>query len=476
MGFKESSLLIWGGYGLQGKSTPKTQHTRKREYLVVPRICDFGCVAFSGVFWRPLRGEQRALENATRPNRRVWPVREQLVIRVFECVAFLGVFWRLRIHVQHLVVGDSYMLRGHWISFIFKRSLAPPFPPNPHRPDPLKHQEKRRGLRGLPRLRGEGESGRGRGQDWRTSSPNLAPVFLLWTPDTTKEKGKLSKKETPKARKQKTRRKAVEFRAWIFLAKFTCEMQIISDCDLVVHWSLTQVPWSAWRPTRVETTVIPSSHPTGCPSLWDIPVQRAPCYRGRFLQCSGKVAAYYSLSSMQCTLMFVPWSSAHAPELRGKGFLPLTKIWYDFLWDPAPLPWQPFFWRDLRTELWRTCAQICEFAIFRALKTFGWWHASHHPVSGANCGEGGEDRGLELFGTHGLAESPLPIHSIACRFRNSKQHFSLLNDSSSFSEKHMASLVSASLHPVRWSSLSLILTLRDITLTIKKSQRQWRAC
>ena len=37
------------------KTHPKTQHTRKRRYLTVPRICVFGCVAFSGALCSPLK-------------------------------------------------------------------------------------------------------------------------------------------------------------------------------------------------------------------------------------------------------------------------------------------------------------------------------------------------------------------------------------------------------------------------------------
>ena len=64
------------------KTHPKTQHTRKRKYPTVPRICDFGCVAFSGVFWRPLRREQRAPENATHPKTQIPGTVDHLRFRV----------------------------------------------------------------------------------------------------------------------------------------------------------------------------------------------------------------------------------------------------------------------------------------------------------------------------------------------------------------------------------------------------------
>ena len=50
---------------------PKTQHTRNHRELTVPRICVFGCVAFSGACCHPLRGEQRAPENATHPKTQI---------------------------------------------------------------------------------------------------------------------------------------------------------------------------------------------------------------------------------------------------------------------------------------------------------------------------------------------------------------------------------------------------------------------
>ena len=73
------------------KEHPKTQHTRKRRHLTVPRICVFGCVAFSGVFWGPFRGEQRAPENATHPKTQILGTVKYLRFRVccvFGCSLF----------------------------------------------------------------------------------------------------------------------------------------------------------------------------------------------------------------------------------------------------------------------------------------------------------------------------------------------------------------------------------------------------
>ena len=68
------------------KKHPKTQHTRKHRQSTIPNICDFGCVAFSGAFWRPLRGEQRAPENATHPKTQILGTIDYLRFRV--CCVF----------------------------------------------------------------------------------------------------------------------------------------------------------------------------------------------------------------------------------------------------------------------------------------------------------------------------------------------------------------------------------------------------
>ena len=58
-------------FSAENKEHPKTQHTRKRRKLTVPKICVFGCVAFSGALCSPLRGRQNTPENATHPNCRI---------------------------------------------------------------------------------------------------------------------------------------------------------------------------------------------------------------------------------------------------------------------------------------------------------------------------------------------------------------------------------------------------------------------
>ena len=65
---------------------PKTQHTRKRRKVTASKICVFGCVAFSGVSWCPLRGEQRASENATHPKTQIFGAVTFLRFRV--CCVF----------------------------------------------------------------------------------------------------------------------------------------------------------------------------------------------------------------------------------------------------------------------------------------------------------------------------------------------------------------------------------------------------
>ena len=70
--------------------------TRKRRYLTVPRICVFEGVAFSGVFWRPVRGEQRAPENATHPKTQILGTVRYLrfwVCCVFGCSLFSSEHW-----------------------------------------------------------------------------------------------------------------------------------------------------------------------------------------------------------------------------------------------------------------------------------------------------------------------------------------------------------------------------------------------
>ena len=59
----------WGCISEGNKEHPKTQNTRKRRYLTVPRIRVFGCVS-------PLTGRQNTPENETHPKtqilRTVW--------------------------------------------------------------------------------------------------------------------------------------------------------------------------------------------------------------------------------------------------------------------------------------------------------------------------------------------------------------------------------------------------------------------
>ena len=73
------------------------KHTRKRHTpenasnWPVRKICSLGCVAFSGVLWRPLRGEQRAPENATHPKTQIFGTASYLrfpVCCVFGCSLF----------------------------------------------------------------------------------------------------------------------------------------------------------------------------------------------------------------------------------------------------------------------------------------------------------------------------------------------------------------------------------------------------
>ena len=92
---------FWSSILAGAKEHPKTQHTRKRRRSTVPRICVFGCVAFSGVFWRPPRGEQRAPENATHPKTQILGTVDCLRFRVccvFGCSLFSSddyVVWAL---------------------------------------------------------------------------------------------------------------------------------------------------------------------------------------------------------------------------------------------------------------------------------------------------------------------------------------------------------------------------------------------
>ena len=78
-------ICCWNSKLAGAKKHPKTQHTRKRRHPTVPRICVFGCVAFSGVLWRPLR-EQRAPENATHPKTQILETVDYLRFRV--CCVF----------------------------------------------------------------------------------------------------------------------------------------------------------------------------------------------------------------------------------------------------------------------------------------------------------------------------------------------------------------------------------------------------
>ena len=45
-------VCFWRPLRAETKSTPKTQHTRKRRFWKRSVTCVFGCVAFSGAFWR----------------------------------------------------------------------------------------------------------------------------------------------------------------------------------------------------------------------------------------------------------------------------------------------------------------------------------------------------------------------------------------------------------------------------------------
>ena len=45
-------LAIQGIVSQENKEHPKTQHTRKRRNLTVPKICVFRCVVFSGALFR----------------------------------------------------------------------------------------------------------------------------------------------------------------------------------------------------------------------------------------------------------------------------------------------------------------------------------------------------------------------------------------------------------------------------------------
>ena len=49
----------------RSKKHPKTQHTRKRRKLAVPKICVFGCVAFLGALCSTLRGRQNTRKRNT---------------------------------------------------------------------------------------------------------------------------------------------------------------------------------------------------------------------------------------------------------------------------------------------------------------------------------------------------------------------------------------------------------------------------
>ena len=85
--------LFWPKFSEENKEHPKTQHTRKRKHLTVPRICVFGC------------GRQNTPENATHPKTQILGTVRCLRFRVccvFGCSLAPAKIWPEKNKICHI--------------------------------------------------------------------------------------------------------------------------------------------------------------------------------------------------------------------------------------------------------------------------------------------------------------------------------------------------------------------------------------
>ena len=121
-------LRLYAHEDSQPKSTRKRNHTRTQK-LTLPKVCVFWSVAFLSAFCRPLRGEQRAPENATHRNTQILETVNFLRFRVcyvFGFSLFSSEFWFLTFcgsfasHASNPYLNRSRIVRYNATTILFE--------------------------------------------------------------------------------------------------------------------------------------------------------------------------------------------------------------------------------------------------------------------------------------------------------------------------------------------------------------------